>query len=141
MQPLASGLAPTSIKSMVTQRIRWARGVIQSIRNTKLITNKGLSVSARISYLLSYSYWWSFGRRLVFTFAPIMFALFDLQVVNTTFCRITSYNVCYTKLLRLFTTLPKVDAGLAASIFHFGEVQIPDLKQALHEAGIPMRRI
>jgi cyclase len=43
--------------------------------------------------------------------------------------------------LTLFTALPKVDAGLAASIFHFGEVQIPDLKQALHEAGIPMRRI
>ena len=41
----------------------------------------------------------------------------------------------------LFTALPKVDAGLAASIFHFGEVQISDLKQALHEAGIPMRRV
>lgn len=41
----------------------------------------------------------------------------------------------------LFTALPKVDAGLAASIFHFGEVQIKSLKQALHEAGIPMRRI
>ena len=41
----------------------------------------------------------------------------------------------------LFTALPKVDAGLAASIFHFGEVQIKDLKQALHEAGIPMRRV
>ncbi len=88
LQPLASGLAPTSIKSMVTQRVRWARGVIQSVRNTKILTNKGLSISARISYLLSYSYWWSFGRRLVFTFAPIMFALFDLQVVNTTFWEI-----------------------------------------------------
>ena len=41
----------------------------------------------------------------------------------------------------LFTALPNVDAGLAASIFHFGEVQIKDLKQALHEAGIPMRRV
>ena len=88
LEPLASGLAPTSIRSMVTQRVRWARGVIQSIRNTKLITNKGLSLSARISYLLSYSYWWSFGRRLVFTFAPIMFALFSLQIVNTTFWQI-----------------------------------------------------
>ena len=87
-RPLASGLAPTSIKSMVTQRIRWARGVIQSVRNTKMLTNKDLSLSARISYLLSYSYWWSFGRRLVFTFAPIMFALFNLQVVNTTFWEI-----------------------------------------------------
>ncbi len=88
LEPLASGLAPTSIRSMVTQRVRWARGVIQSIRNTKLARNKGLSLSARISYLLSYSYWWSFGRRLVFTFAPIMFALFSLQVVHTTFWQI-----------------------------------------------------
>lgn len=39
----------------------------------------------------------------------------------------------------LFQTLPKVDAGLAASIFHFGEVAIPDLKQELAEAGINMR--
>src|SRR5699024_645327 len=31
----------------------------------------------------------------------------------------------------LFHTLPKVDAGLAASIFHFGEVSIPALKRAL----------
>ncbi|HJB67221.1 MAG TPA: imidazole glycerol phosphate synthase subunit HisF [Candidatus Fournierella excrementigallinarum] len=41
----------------------------------------------------------------------------------------------------LFKTLPKVDAGLAASIFHFGEVAIPDLKQALAAAGVPMRLI
>jgi cyclase len=39
----------------------------------------------------------------------------------------------------LFKTLPKVDAGLAASIFHFGEVKIPDLKIALKNEGIPMR--
>lgn len=40
----------------------------------------------------------------------------------------------------LFRELPKVDAGLAASIFHFGEVSIPDLKQALFEAGVTVRR-
>jgi len=31
------------------------------------------------------------------------------------------------------------DAALAASIFHFGEVPIPDLKSDLHNAGIPVR--
>ena len=87
-KPLASGLAPTSIKSMVTQRVRWARGVIQSIRNCNVPFNKGLSIRARISYLLSYSYWWSFARRIVFTFAPIMFALFNKQIVVTTFWEI-----------------------------------------------------
>ncbi len=41
----------------------------------------------------------------------------------------------------LFRALPKVDAGLAASIFHFGEVAIPDLKRALAAAGVPVRLI
>ena len=41
--------------------------------------------------------------------------------------------------LTLFRQLPKVDAGLAASIFHFGEVKIPDLKAAMASAGIPTR--
>lgn len=40
---------------------------------------------------------------------------------------------------KLFKALPKVDAGLAASIFHFGEVAIPDLKATLKAEGIPMR--
>ena len=39
----------------------------------------------------------------------------------------------------LFKTLPKVDAGLAASIFHFGQVKIPDLKNILAENHIPVR--
>ena len=41
--------------------------------------------------------------------------------------------------ITLFHTLPKVDAGLAASIFHFGQVQIPDLKKALRENDILVR--
>ncbi len=40
---------------------------------------------------------------------------------------------------KLFRALPKVDAGLAASIFHFGEVAIPDLKAALDKENIPVR--
>ena len=41
--------------------------------------------------------------------------------------------------ITLFNTLPKVDAGLAASIFHFGEVRINDLKADMKNAGIPTR--
>ena len=42
--------------------------------------------------------------------------------------------------VKLFRALPKVDAGLAASIFHFGEVTMEDLKSALAENGIFVRR-
>jgi cyclase len=39
----------------------------------------------------------------------------------------------------LFNAIPKVDAGLAASIFHFGEVEIKDLKKTLKENNINVR--
>ncbi len=41
--------------------------------------------------------------------------------------------------ITLFKTLPQVDAGLAASIFHFGEVAIKDLKNAMSKNGIYTR--
>ena len=46
---------------------------------------------------------------------------------------------CMADFVKLFHALPKVDAGLAASIFHFGEVKIPDLKQLLRENNISVR--
>ena len=47
---------------------------------------------------------------------------------------------CAQDFVTLFRTLPGVDAGLAASIFHFGEVEIPALKELLAENGILVRR-
>ena len=41
--------------------------------------------------------------------------------------------------ITLFKALPKVDAGLAASVFHFGEIAIPDLKKEMAANGIPAR--
>lgn len=46
---------------------------------------------------------------------------------------------CAEDFVKLFKTLPKVDAGLAASIFHFGQVQIKDLKKLLRENEIDVR--
>ena len=36
-------------------------------------------------------------------------------------------------------TLGKADAALAASVFHFGEIQISDLKRYLRQEGIHVR--
>jgi len=37
-------------------------------------------------------------------------------------------------------TLGKADAALAASVFHFGEIKIPELKEYLKEQNIPVRK-
>lgn len=70
---------------------------------------------------------------------------FDLEMLSAV-CEAVSIPViasggagCAEHFIELFQALPKVDAGLAASIFHFGEVKIPELKRALSEAGITMR--
>ncbi len=71
---------------------------------------------------------------------------FDLEMLDAV-CNAVNVPViasggagCAADFVTLFQTLPKVDAGLAASIFHFGEVEIPALKQTLAEHGILVRR-
>ena len=70
---------------------------------------------------------------------------FDLEMLQAV-CDVVDVPViasggagCIQDFVDLFQALPKVDAGLAASIFHFGEVKIPDLKRALAAEGIPTR--
>lgn len=46
---------------------------------------------------------------------------------------------CIDDFTRLFKEIPDIDAGLAASIFHFGEVQIADLKRELAKNDIIVR--
>ena len=47
---------------------------------------------------------------------------------------------CQQDFVNLFKQIPTIDAGLAASVFHFGEIQISDLKQTLADNGINVRR-
>ncbi len=70
---------------------------------------------------------------------------FDLEMLEAV-CNVVSVPViasggagCIDDFIKLFNTLPKVDAGLAASIFHFGEVSIHDLKAKMADEGIPTR--
>ena len=72
---------------------------------------------------------------------------FDLEMLDAV-CSAVSVPViasggagCIRDFVTLFETLPRVDAGLAASIFHFGEVTIPDLKAALKANNIPVREV
>ena len=46
---------------------------------------------------------------------------------------------CINDFIKLFNQIPDIDAGLAASVFHFKEIEIKDLKQKLNESGITVR--
>lgn len=70
---------------------------------------------------------------------------FDIEMLDAV-CNAVSVPViasggagCKEDFVTLFKTLDKVDAGLAASVFHFGEIKITELKQALRENNITVR--
>ena len=70
---------------------------------------------------------------------------FDLQLLKQV-CEAVNVPViasggagCAEDFLTLFREIPSIDAGLAASIFHFGQVNIPQLKQMLRQNGISVR--
>ena len=72
---------------------------------------------------------------------------FDLEMLEAV-CNVVNVPVIASggagkieDFITLFKTLPKVDAGLAASIFHFGEVKISDLKNEMARANIPTRLV
>jgi len=72
---------------------------------------------------------------------------FDLEMLDAV-CSAVSVPViasggagCIQDFVTLFERLPRVDAGLAASIFHFGEVTIPALKAELKRHNIPVREV
>ncbi len=72
---------------------------------------------------------------------------FDIELLRLV-CNAVSVPViasggagCVQDFIDLFRQVPSIDAGLAASVFHFGEIKIPDLKRALSAEGIHMRLI
>lgn len=72
---------------------------------------------------------------------------FDLEMLEAV-CEAVSVPViasggagCTEDFIKLFKSVPGVDAGLAASIFHFGTVKISDLKAAMAANGIPARLV
>lgn len=70
---------------------------------------------------------------------------FDIQMLKAV-CEAVNVPViasggagCAEDFVTLFNEIPDIDAGLAASIFHFGEVKISDLKQLLNKNNINVR--
>lgn len=70
---------------------------------------------------------------------------FDLPMLKAV-CEVVGVPViasggagCIQDFITLFQEIPTVSAGLAASIFHFGEVAIPDLKKELKKNDISVR--
>ena len=84
-EPQSAGTTPLDLKGVIKQRSRWARGVVQSCRNLHIFLNPKIAWTHKVILANAYFYWWSFFRRLIYIAAPILFAVWKIQVVDTNF--------------------------------------------------------
>lgn len=109
---LASGLSPTTLQSLINQRVRWARGCIQTGRKMHLILSRNMTFSQKANYLASIWYWYAPWKRLIYIMSPILFATFGVVVVKCTLVEVLifwlpmyiSSNVCLKMMSRNIRT-------------------------------------
>lgn len=79
---LARGLAPDDVRTMITQRLRWAQGTIQVMLRENPFVQKGLSLGQKLMYWATmYSYLAGFAA-LAYIAAPAVFLIFGIMPVQ-----------------------------------------------------------
>ncbi|MDD5200223.1 MAG: UDP-forming cellulose synthase catalytic subunit [Terrimicrobiaceae bacterium] len=84
-RPMVSGLSPETLGGFITQRIRWAQGMVQIflLKNPMLV--RGLSFPQRLCYFSSSFFWFFPFARLTFSLAPAAFLFFSLKIYDSNF--------------------------------------------------------
>ena len=81
-EKLAFGLDVNNLDSYIKQKCRWSRGCIQTFKNYKVITNKGLSIRQKADYF-STLYYWTYGiRQYFYLIIPLLFPFFGIKIIR-----------------------------------------------------------
>lgn len=109
--PMISGLSPETLGGFITQRIRWAQGMVQIflLKNPMLLP--GLSFPQRLCYFSSSFFWFFPFARLTFCLAPIAFLFFSLKIYDANFTNFLAFAV------------PHLIAVFMVSDYLFGKVR------------------
>ncbi|WP_035781793.1 glycosyltransferase family 2 protein, partial [Arthrobacter sp. H14] len=80
---LAYGLAPEDLKTMLTQRLRWAQGTIQVLLRENPLVQSGMKFGQRMMYFSTmWSYFSGFAAIIYFA-APIIYLTLGILPVNS----------------------------------------------------------
>lgn len=92
-QVLATGLSPDDLRTIVKQRKRWGRGCIQTFKRFNPFLTKGLTFKQRLNYFDSLCYWYGSVKRFIFILSPILFSVFQIQVVKGEFWKVLIFSI------------------------------------------------
>ncbi|MEI3845838.1 MULTISPECIES: glycosyltransferase family 2 protein [unclassified Microbacterium] len=79
---LARGLAPEDLRTMLTQRLRWAQGTLQVMLRDNPLAKKGLSTGQRLMYFATMWSYLSGFTALVYLAAPVIYLVFGVMPVT-----------------------------------------------------------
>ena len=79
---LAHGLAPEDLRTMLTQRLRWAQGTLQVMLRDNPLVKKGLSAGQRLMYFATMWSYLSGFTALVYLAAPVIYLVFGVMPVT-----------------------------------------------------------
>lgn len=77
---MIAGLSPDTFGAYVTQRTRWAQGMLQIFMRNNPLLKRGLSLPQKLCYLNSTLFWFFPLFRVIYLLAPLCYLLFDLQI-------------------------------------------------------------
>lgn len=92
---MIAGLQPETFVSFIQQRGRWATGMMQLLILKNPLRGKGLSLTQRLCYLNSMTFWLFPLVRLTFILAPLAYLFFGLQIFVATFQEVGVYMTSY----------------------------------------------
>lgn len=109
--PMIAGLQPETYSGFITQRVRWAQGMLQILLLKNPLTIKGLHWWQRLAYFNSAFFWFFPFARVAFMLAPAAFLIFGLHIYNANLAQFFAYAA------------PHVVAAVIASDYLFGRVR------------------
>ncbi len=94
-KPLIAGLQPETFTSFIGQRSRWCQGMFQILMLKNPALKRGLSLTQRVSYLSSMTFWFFPIPRLVFMFAPLLYIFLNLKIFVSNIDETLAYTMMY----------------------------------------------
>lgn len=92
---MIAGLQPETFVSLIQQRGRWATGMMQLLILKNPLRGPGLSLTQRLCYLNSMTFWLFPLVRMTFILAPLAYLFFGLQIFVATIQEVAVYMTSY----------------------------------------------
>ncbi len=116
-KPMVAGLQPETFTGFISQRVRWAQGMMQIFLLKNPWTRPKLSLAKRLAYTSSAGFWFFPFARAIFLVAPLAYFLFGI-------------NIYYANLQEMLAyALPHLMAAWGLSNYFFGKVRWPFISE------------